>query len=91
MYTRDMFLQRSYGAQKSKIFLVTFDSASLYRTTCVSNSKCLGYPWHGLGPGYLDLYLAVRSLTGKMDSSIDPVCMQAAAFAVLPSVQRENM
>ena len=35
MYTRDMFLQKFYGGQKSKIFLVTFSSASLYKTTCL--------------------------------------------------------
>ena len=70
----------------NRCFLVTFDSASLYKTTCVSNSKCLGYLWHGLGS--LDLYLAVSSLTDKMNSYLDPVYMQATAFAVFPSAQR---
>ena len=39
VYSRDMFLQRFYGAQKTKIFLVTFDSASLHKTTCLSSSN----------------------------------------------------
>ena len=30
-----MFLQRFHGAQKTKIFLVTFGSAFLYRATCL--------------------------------------------------------
>ena len=39
VYTPDMFLQRCYGAQKTKIFLVTFGSASLYKTTCLWTSN----------------------------------------------------
>ena len=35
MYTRDMFLQRFFEAQKTKIFLVTFGLASSYKTTCL--------------------------------------------------------
>ena len=34
-----MCLQRFYGAQKTKIFLVTFDSASLYKTTWLWTSN----------------------------------------------------
>ena len=52
-------------------------------------SLALPRPW-ALGLGYLDLYLAVRSLTGKMDSSVDPVYMQTTAFAVLPSVRKRK-
>ena len=35
VYMRDMFLQKFCGAQKSKIFLVTFGLASLYKATCL--------------------------------------------------------
>ena len=34
LYMLNMFLQKFYGVQKSKIFLVTFGSASLCKTTC---------------------------------------------------------
>ena len=35
VYTRDMFLRRLLWGSEDKIFLVTFGSASLYKTTCL--------------------------------------------------------
>ena len=76
MYTRDVSSGILWGS-KVKIFLLIFDSASLYKTT---------YPWRG--PGYLYLYqlLAVRNGTGKMGSSLDRVSRVGSTCKLLLSL-----